>query len=87
MSEFLIKFKSRDSQYGVTRKTLKDLAAELGLTETTVIHIALSRFAQEMLPHYEMDEGPLSDRETERIRKIARAMMPKGELISSKSLL
>ena len=50
MSEhLLLKFRDKDSPYGITRDTLKVLAAELGMPETTIIHLAVSRFAKDVL--------------------------------------
>ena len=48
----LIKLRSKDTQFGVTRTTVKAIAKELDLNETQVIHMALSRFATDVLPSY-----------------------------------
>lgn len=87
MSNLLLKFKSRDSSYGVTRKTLKALAEEMDVSETTVVHLAISRFAREVLPAYEMDDGPLTAADIKRVRKLAQPMLPKGKVLSKRSLL
>ena len=87
MSNLLLKFKSRDSSYGVTRETLKALAAELDVSETTVVHLAISRFAREVLPAYEMDDGPLTAADIKRVRKAAQPMLPKGKVLNKRSLL
>jgi hypothetical protein len=87
MSNLLLKFKSKDSPYGVTRETLKALANEMDLSETTVVHLAISRFAKEVLPSYEADDGQLKARDIDRIRKAAEPMLPKGKVINSRSLL
>ena len=87
MSNLLLKFKSRDSSYGVTRETLKALAEEMDVSETTVVHLAISRFAREVLPAYEMDDGPLTAADINRIRKVAQPMLPKGKVLSTRSLL
>lgn len=44
----LVKFRSRDTQFGVTRGTVKALAKELDVSETQVIHMALSKFASDV---------------------------------------
>jgi hypothetical protein len=62
MSNLLLNFKSKDSSYGVTRETLKVLAAE-------------------------MDDGPLTAADIKRIRKVAQPMLPKGKVLSTRSLL
>jgi len=87
MSNLLIKFKSKDSRYGVTRETLKALAEEMDVSETMVVHLAISRFAKEVLPAYEMDDGPLTAGDIARIRKAAQPMLPKGKVLRKRSLL
>ena len=87
MSNLLIKFKSKDSRYGVTRETLKALAEEMDVSETMVVHLAISRFAKEVLPAYEMDDGPLTTGDIARIRKAAQPMLPRGKVRHKRSLL
>jgi len=87
MSNLLLKFKSRDSSYGVTRETLKALAEEMDVSETTVVHLAISRFAREVLPAYEADDGPLTAADIKHIRKAAQPMLPKGKVLKTRSLL
>ncbi len=82
----LIKFRSKDTQFGVTRTTVKAIAKELDLNETQVIHMALSRFATDVLPSYAPDDGPLTAKQLEALRKDAAERLPKGKLISSDSL-
>ena len=87
MSNLLLKFKSKDSPYGVTRATLKALAEEMDVSETMVVHPAISRFAKEVLPAYEMDDGPLTAADISRVRKVAQPLLPKGKVIDTRSLL
>ncbi|HMM54762.1 MAG TPA: hypothetical protein PKC23_07080 [Candidatus Desulfobacillus sp.] len=87
MSNLLLKFKPKDSPYGVTRKTLKAMAAEMDVNETMAIHLALSRLARDILPAYEADEGPLTAGDLARVRKAAQPMLPKGKVRSKRSLL
>lgn len=87
MSNLLLKFKSKDSPYGVTRETLKALADEMAVSETMVVHLAISRFAKEVLPAYEADDGQLKAGDIDRIRKAAEPMLPKGKVINKRSLL
>ena len=82
----LLKFRTRDTQFGVTRETVKNIAAHFDLSETEVVHMALSRLAKEALPAYEPDEGPLSARDIQAMRKIAGATLPKGRVVSKRSL-
>lgn len=87
MSNLLLKFKSKDSPYGVTRKTLKALAEEMDVSETLVVHLAISHFAKEVLPAYEIDDGPLNAGDLARIRKAAQSRLPKGKVLGKRSLL
>ncbi|MEQ1807606.1 MAG: hypothetical protein ABL900_19680 [Burkholderiaceae bacterium] len=85
-SSLLLKFRSKDTQFGVTRKTVKQIALQFDLSETEVIHMALSRLAKEELPAYEPDAGSLTARELEALRKIAAARLPTGKVLSRRSL-
>ncbi len=82
----LLKFRSRDTRSGVTRATVKSLATELDVSETQVVHMALSKFAEEVLPAYEPDEAPLTSAEVSAVRKRAKAAMPMGKILDKQSL-
>lgn len=82
----LVKFRSRDTQFGVTRGTVKALAKELDVNETQVIHMALSKFAADMLPAYAPDDGPLTAKQVRALRKDAAKHLPTGKLLSSQTL-
>ena len=84
--KLLLKFRAKSTTYGVTRETLKVLAAELDMTETMVIHLAVSRFAREVLPAYEADDGPIPPGYLAWLRKSAEAKLPRGKVIGKKSL-
>ena len=51
-----------------------------------VIHLAVSRFAKEVLPAYEADDGPLSPPYFAWLKESAKTRLPKGKVISKKSL-
>jgi hypothetical protein len=85
-SNLLLKFRARDTQLGVTRKTVKALAARFDLSETQVVHMALSRMAQNELPAYEADDGPLSPAEVKALGKIASQALPTGKVLREQSL-
>lgn len=85
-NNLLLKFRTKDTAYGVTRSTIKALADELDVTETQVIHIALSKFAQDHLPAYEPDDGALSAKQIAALRKDAAAHLPKGKTLSKTTL-
>jgi len=83
---FLLKFRGADSSYGVTRGTVKEISSALGLTETQVVHIALSKLAQEVLPAYEPDDGPLTQQQLAALRRDAKDRLAKGEIVSGQAL-
>ena len=85
-SSLLLKFRARDTQFGVTRQTVKAMAARFDLSETEIVHMALSRMAKEELPAYEADDGPLSARDFKALGKIAGAALPKGRVVKKQSL-
>lgn len=85
-SGLLLKFRSKDTQFGVTRDTVKKMASLYDLSETEVVHMALSRLAKEELPAYEADDGPLSARELGAVRKAAKNQLPCGEILDKKAL-
>jgi hypothetical protein len=66
----LLRYRDKDTAYGVTRKTTTRLAKTLGLSETQVVHVALANFARQTLPRYEPDDGPLTDEQMAAIRKL-----------------
>jgi len=82
----LVKFRSKDTQFGVTRTTVKAIAKELDVNETQVIHMALSKFAADVLPSYAPDDGPLTAKQLLALRKDAAQRLPKGKLISRNAL-
>lgn len=66
----LLRYRDRDTAYGVTRKTTTRLARTLGLSETQVVHVALANFARQTLPRYEADNGPLTKQQLDEIRRL-----------------
>ncbi|MRD48515.1 hypothetical protein GHT07_14605 [Caenimonas koreensis DSM 17982] len=78
-----MRFRDADSANGVSRATLTQLAAQLGYErETEVLHYALRKLADEVLPKYELDDGPLTQKQLGAIRKAAGAA-GQGKLKSS----
>lgn len=78
----LLRYRDRDTTYGVTRKTTTRLARTLGLSETQVVHVALANLARQTLPRYEADNGPLTTQQLAAIDKL----VPQGRLRPSKRL-
>lgn len=85
-SSLLLKFRRRDTQFGVTRETVKAMAERFDVSETEVIHMALSRLAKEELPAYEADDGPLTARDIKELREISATDLPKGRVVRKQSL-
>jgi hypothetical protein len=77
----LVKFRSKDTQFGVTRATVQAIAKKLGANEMQVIHMALSRFAADNLPAYNPDDGPLTAKQILVLRKDAAKHLPKGSVL------
>ncbi len=86
-ANLLLKFRSKDTSFGVSRETLKALSKELDMAETAVVHIALANFAKATLPAYEADDGPLMESDIDRLKQSALSKMPQGRLLSKKSLV
>lgn len=78
----LLRYRDRDSAYGVTRRTTTRLAETLGLSETQVVHVALANLARQTLPRYEADNGPLTPEQLAAIGKL----IPQGRLKASRRL-
>jgi hypothetical protein len=85
-SSLLLKFRNRNTPFGVTRDTVRAMAEHFDLSETEVVHFALSRLAEQELPAYEADDGPLSARDVKALGKIAIAALPKGRIVKKQSL-
>ncbi len=82
----LVKFREKDSPFGVTRRTVRAMAKELDVPETQVIHFALSKLAQDVLPAYEADDGPLKAKQIAALRKHAARDLPKGNVLFREDL-
>lgn len=78
----LLRYRERDTAYGVTRGTATRLAETLGVSETQVVHIALANLARQTLPHYDADDGPLTAEQLAAIDKL----VPQGRLRPAKGL-
>src|SRR5947207_13994427 len=59
-SGILLRYRDKDTAYGVTRKTTTRLARSLGLSETQFVHVALANLARQTLPRYEPDDRPVT---------------------------
>ena len=78
----LLRYRERDTAYGVTRRTTTRIAENLGLSETQVVHMALANLARQTLPRYELDNGPLTEAQKDAIDRL----QPPGRSKVTKSL-
>jgi CHAD domain-containing protein len=68
----LMRFQPNDTASKVSRATLSRLAKQLGYArESEVLHYAVRKLADEVLPKYEPDDGPLNAKQMATIRKAA----------------
>lgn len=78
----VFRFRDADTRFGVSRRTTVRLAKQLGMTETEVIHFAIAQLARDQLPAYQPDDGALTAKQLERIKKLE----PQGRMRTSESL-
>ena len=79
----LMRFQPTDTATKVSRATLVKLAKQLGYKrESEVLHYAVRKLANEVLPTYEPDDEPLTDKEMAAIRKAA-GPVSSGRVLSS----
>jgi CHAD domain-containing protein len=79
----LMRFQPTDTATKVSRATLTKLARQLGYKrESEVLHYAVRKLANEVLPTYEPDDGLLTAKEMASIRKAA-GLAGRGKVISS----
>jgi CHAD domain-containing protein len=68
----LMRFQPNDTASKVSRATLARLAKQLGYArESEVLHYAVRKLADEVLPKYEPDDGPVNAKQMVAIRKAA----------------
>jgi hypothetical protein len=85
-SNLFLTFRTKDTSTGVTRDTIQQLASQLDINETAVVHLALAKLAKETLPAYEPDDGPVTDQQVLVIQEEAKPLLPIGQTISRRSL-
>ena len=80
----LMRFQPTDTATKVSRATLTKLAKQLGYKrESEVLHYAVRKLADEVLPTYEPDDGLLTESQMAAIRKLS----PPGKYTSVVSSL
>lgn len=67
-NQIAFRYRAVDSTTGISRKTAKRLAAQLGVDETQAIHRALHELAVRVLPQYKQDDGPLTAAQVRQIK-------------------
>lgn len=70
-ASMLLKFKAKDGVLGVQKSTVKIMSDLLGLNETDVVHLALTKLAKEVIPAYAPDDGALTESQLNKIRKLS----------------
>ena len=79
----LMRFQPTDTATKVSRATLAKLAKQLGYKrESEVLHYAVRKLANEVLPTYEPDDGLLTKSQMAAIRKAA-GPASRGRVLSS----
>lgn len=63
----LFRFREKDSPTGVTRETVRKLAAHFDMTETAIIHLALRGLANDVWPIKELEGADEAMSEAERL--------------------
>ncbi|MBA0196246.1 hypothetical protein H4F51_04525 [Pectobacterium brasiliense] len=69
--KFLFQLRALDNEYGVSEETFTRLMEELALNQTELVHKALRYLARDVLPAYELDNGPLTDAQHAAISKMS----------------
>ena len=85
MSEdaMLVRFREKDSREGISRATMRRIAAALDLSETAAIHRALVEFAHRHVPRYEQDNGAVTEAQRTRIARLVRDRHGKAVIVES----
>ena len=80
----LMRFQPTDTATKISRGTLTKLAQKLGFQrESEVLHYAALKLANDVLPTYEPDDGPLTAKQMAAIKKA----VPQNQLQSVKASL
>lgn len=80
----LMRFQPTDTATKISRATLTKLAQKLGYQrESEVLHYAALKLANDVLPTYEPDDGPLTAKQMAAIKKA----VPQNQLKSVKASL
>jgi hypothetical protein len=69
-----------------TRETLKAMAERFDISETEVVHMVPALVAEEALPAYQADDGPLTACAIKELRRNSNRALPKGSVVNKRSL-
>ncbi|HFD6683709.1 TPA: hypothetical protein ACF5RG_003563 [Providencia alcalifaciens] len=69
----LFRLKTQDTPNGISEKTFEALVQLLGVNQTDVMHLALRKYADELLPAYEADDFDLTDAQIQYLRESSSA--------------
>jgi hypothetical protein len=79
---FLLSFRSQDTPTAISSATFRMLMKRTGLNHTEIAHLALRQMANQYLPHYEMDNGPVTAKQSAAIRAHSTALNTPDESFS-----
>jgi len=68
-ADFVLRLREQDTPTAVSGVTMDALMQVTGMTKTELTHIALRRMADAYLPHYEIDNGPITAAQDQAIRR------------------
>lgn len=71
--DFVLRLREKDTPSAISGFTLDALMTVTGMTKTELAHLALRKFADSVLPHYEKDDGPLTTAQIRAIRELSTA--------------
>ncbi|NHB93655.1 hypothetical protein [Photorhabdus cinerea] len=73
VASFLLRLRNQDTPTGISAETLEALVNVTGMSKTELTHLALRNLADQYLPHYERDDGPLTNEQLSTIRNASEA--------------
>jgi hypothetical protein len=79
---FRLSFRSQDTPTAISSATFRMLMKRTGLNHTEIAHLALRQMANQYLPHYEMDNGPVTAKQSAAIRAHSTALNTPDESFS-----
>ncbi len=81
---FLLRLRKKDTPVGVSSETVSALMEKTGLSKTEIAHLALRMLADRYLPSYEMDGGPLTSSQINKIRELNSNLVINRDFLSKR---